>query len=45
MQNLNRALPLFEKQLFDFIDGAATAAVKDQQAADGAHALGEDPAG
>ena len=45
MQNLNRALPLFEKQLFDFIDGAATAAAKDQQAEEGAHASGEDPAG
>jgi hypothetical protein len=43
MQNLNRALPLFEKQLFDYIDGAATAATKAEHAEAGAHASGEDP--
>jgi uncharacterized membrane protein len=35
MQNLHRALPLFEKQLFDFIDGAATAAARAEEAVAG----------
>ena len=46
MQNLNRALPLFEKQLFDYIDGTATAAAKaEQTAAEGSHASDEDSVG
>lgn len=38
MQSLNRALPLFEKQLFDYIDGTAAAA---EHVADGASPVGE----
>ena len=42
MSNLQRALPLFEKQLFDYIDGTAAAAAKaDQPPAEGSSAPGQ----